>query len=193
MDNARRGARYLIRMPVALTSGRNNVQLMTKNISMHGLFIETDQPPALGYFVVVRLSLPDDLVLSMSGMVIHHASLIPPGLGISFYGADSDSQLRWRRFLNYINDRFPESETEEVILKNEEDLITQRVVRQNYNEYKRDHNVTGQFHLDDLMRCRVTGNISGTDTWQEGSPCKCSSCQAWIMRRLAELGGLNQK
>ena len=70
MDNARRGARYLIRMPVALTSGRNNVQLMTKNISMHGLFIETDQPPALGYFVVVRLSLPDDLVLSMSGMVI---------------------------------------------------------------------------------------------------------------------------
>lgn len=30
------------------------------------------------------------------------------------------------------------------------------------------------------LRCLITGNSCGTDTWQVGHPCKCSECQAWL-------------
>jgi hypothetical protein len=32
-------------------------------------------------------------------------------------------------------------------------------------------------------RCDVTGNPFGTDTWAEGHPCECASCQKWISTR----------
>jgi hypothetical protein len=31
-----------------------------------------------------------------------------------------------------------------------------------------------------LLRCHVTKNLCGTDTWKEGEPCKCAGCQAWL-------------
>jgi hypothetical protein len=30
------------------------------------------------------------------------------------------------------------------------------------------------------MRCLVTGNQCGTDTWFVGSSCKCAACQRWL-------------
>ncbi len=30
------------------------------------------------------------------------------------------------------------------------------------------------------VRCKVTNNPCGTDTWVIGRPCKCSHCQAWV-------------
>jgi len=34
--------------------------------------------------------------------------------------------------------------------------------------------------LRGLLRCAVTRNSCGTDTWMEGSSCPCPSCQAWL-------------
>jgi hypothetical protein len=32
------------------------------------------------------------------------------------------------------------------------------------------------------LRCRVTKNPCGTDTWMKWVPCKCISCQEWLCR-----------
>ncbi len=38
-----------------------------------------------------------------------------------------------------------------------------------------------------MIRCSVTGNPCGTDTWMEGHPCKCDGCQLWLhLRALVE-------
>jgi hypothetical protein len=37
------------------------------------------------------------------------------------------------------------------------------------------------------LRCRVTKNACGSDTWATGSPCQCLACQTWLgMRALAQ-------
>ena len=35
----------------------------------------------------------------------------------------------------------------------------------------------------DELRCRITGNQCGTDTWMVGHPCQCDNCQAWLRGR----------
>jgi len=37
----------------------------------------------------------------------------------------------------------------------------------------------------DEMRCDVTTNLCGTDTWAEGYVCECDSCQGWLKARQA--------
>jgi len=32
----------------------------------------------------------------------------------------------------------------------------------------------------DTLKCEITGNVCGTDTWIDGHPCKCKNCQAWL-------------
>jgi hypothetical protein len=31
-----------------------------------------------------------------------------------------------------------------------------------------------------MMRCQITGNLCGTDTWKVGSPCSCGPCRTYI-------------
>lgn len=31
-------------------------------------------------------------------------------------------------------------------------------------------------------RCKVTGNVCGTDTWRAGTPCGCAECSAYVTR-----------
>ncbi len=33
-----------------------------------------------------------------------------------------------------------------------------------------------------LLRCEVTGNPFGTDTWEPGKRCQCSPCQLGFLR-----------
>ncbi len=37
-----------------------------------------------------------------------------------------------------------------------------------------------------VLRCMVTHNLCGTDTWRVGSPCKCANCQEWLIRQSAK-------
>jgi len=34
--------------------------------------------------------------------------------------------------------------------------------------------------LVERLRCYVTGNECGTDTWADGYPCKCKNCRLWL-------------
>ncbi len=38
--------------------------------------------------------------------------------------------------------------------------------------------ITGMFSK--VLRCDVTRNECGTDTWMKGRPCQCSQCQQWL-------------
>ena len=32
----------------------------------------------------------------------------------------------------------------------------------------------------DTLRCVITGNLCGTDTWKDGCPCLCENCKRWL-------------
>ncbi len=32
----------------------------------------------------------------------------------------------------------------------------------------------------EAIRCLITNNPVGTDTWQEDSPCECKNCLTWV-------------
>jgi len=34
--------------------------------------------------------------------------------------------------------------------------------------------------MDAILRCKITGNPCGTDTWMRGSECQCVGCQRWL-------------
>ncbi len=36
---------------------------------------------------------------------------------------------------------------------------------------------------EDFLRCLVTKNKCGTDTWAVGQPCQCENCQRWLRLR----------
>ena len=37
--------------------------------------------------------------------------------------------------------------------------------------------------FDDRLRCEVTENLCGTDTWEVGHPCQCECCQEYLRVR----------
>jgi len=39
--------------------------------------------------------------------------------------------------------------------------------------------------MSDVMRCLITSNPCGTDSW--AMPCKCKTCQQWILEQLTIL------
>lgn len=39
----------------------------------------------------------------------------------------------------------------------------------------------------DLLRCSMSGNPCGTDTWSAGSHCQCNQCTKWVLSQLAAL------
>jgi hypothetical protein len=41
----------------------------------------------------------------------------------------------------------------------------------------------------EMLRCSVTGNPCGTDTWTEGQPCGCPRCQAWLVLKQNTMRG----
>ena len=34
--------------------------------------------------------------------------------------------------------------------------------------------------MEEELRCEITGNLCGTDTWSEGCPCICVNCIKWL-------------
>jgi hypothetical protein len=43
-----------------------------------------------------------------------------------------------------------------------------------------------QAQSDTRLRCLITGNPCGTDTWEKNSSCKCANCQTWLAQSDAE-------
>lgn len=39
----------------------------------------------------------------------------------------------------------------------------------------------GEVMAKEAVRCKITGNPCGTDTWIEGCPCTCENCQRYLL------------
>lgn len=37
-----------------------------------------------------------------------------------------------------------------------------------------------------VLRCEITRNLCGTDTWAVGKPCQCAACVAWVKYRAGD-------
>jgi hypothetical protein len=47
-----------------------------------------------------------------------------------------------------------------------------------------------------MLKCKITGNECGTDTWTVGQSCPCESCQIYLMTpedRLQEISTIGQE
>lgn len=108
MTNNRREARYPARIVARVVRRRDNIELITNDVSFRGVFIRTDSPPALRQLVKVELVLPADVVVSGHAMVVHVAgppagqpvdATNIPGIGLQFWGA-IDRAKEWEKFIH---------------------------------------------------------------------------------------------
>ena len=46
---------------------------------------------------------------------------------------------------------------------------------------------------NEQLRCHVTKNLCGTDTWQAYHPCSCGPCQKWLCLEITRLQSENER
>ncbi len=90
--------RYVVRLQVRFRSATEFVQEHALNLSRGGIFIRTEDPPAVDTLVEVELQLPDDgPPVSSAGLVVHRQ---PPGLskvaGVGVQFVDASDAFRER-------------------------------------------------------------------------------------------------
>jgi hypothetical protein len=86
----------------------------TKNVSMRGAFIVTDDPPAMRQLFRVRFTLPpNDQPVVLHCMAAH---VVPPaadvavaGVGIQLYGVGGVDGTRWHQFVRWLRTDHAES------------------------------------------------------------------------------------
>jgi uncharacterized protein (TIGR02266 family) len=96
------------RLPVTLgvryrTAGEFVLEHAT-NISRGGIFIQTDDPPAMDAAVQVELQLPDDpAIVTTNGIVVHRQLAVggkAPGVGVQFVDASDAFRERIDRYMD---------------------------------------------------------------------------------------------
>lgn len=101
----RREGRTAYRLPVTLLRGREEIPIRSEDVSYHGLFLETDEPPPLRHLIRLRLLLPPyDRELVAHGMVVHvvppgNAEGKPSGVGVELYALDRTARTVWGNFV----------------------------------------------------------------------------------------------
>jgi hypothetical protein len=101
----RREGRTAYRLPVTLLRGREEIPLLSEDVSYHGLFLETDDPLPLRHLIRLRLLLPPyDRELVAHGMVVHvvppgNAEGKRPGVGVQLYALDRAARAVWGHFV----------------------------------------------------------------------------------------------
>jgi hypothetical protein len=88
-----------------------------------------------------------------------------------------------------VADRCAELEEQVEVLANQRDELAEETLElMTENQRLRSgiqvatHNY-GTLGTIQMIRCSVTGNPSGSDTWMEGHPCKCDGCTLWVLLR----------
>ena len=102
--NRRRDTRYTIQVPVTLVLGRKTYVLRTEDVSFRGVFLRTDDPPALRQLVKIEIELPGGAPFRTAAMAVWtvpvgNAAGRDPGVGLQFYGAGKDDMAMWEKFI----------------------------------------------------------------------------------------------
>jgi Tfp pilus assembly protein PilZ len=99
----RKDPRYPLRISATLIRGKEETLLVTDDVSRHGVFLRTIDPPKLRQLVKLVLQLPPNRELvTFHGMAVHvvaPGAARVPGVGVQFYSADLAQRAKWERFI----------------------------------------------------------------------------------------------
>jgi hypothetical protein len=102
----RREPRFALRLPATLLRGkREPLRIATADVSVHGLFLVTDEPPPVRQLVKVEVELPgpSGKKLLFHGMVVYVRKAAegkrPAGAGVQLMGVEGDLLKTWDEFL----------------------------------------------------------------------------------------------
>lgn len=103
-----------MRIPVVLGIGKRSLQTMSEDVSLRGLFVHTDSPPALRQLVRVEPVLPSGAKLSLNAMVVFvlpagNPHKRPPGVGLQLYGLGGQPEAAWHAFIREVAAQQPEA------------------------------------------------------------------------------------
>jgi hypothetical protein len=107
----RREPRYAVRLPATLLRGkREPVRLETVDVSVHGLYLRTAEPPPMRQLVKVELRLPPDgRAIVLHGMIVfvrkEPEGDVPAGVGLSLVGLDGALLSAWDDFVRSLSPR----------------------------------------------------------------------------------------
>lgn len=100
-NEQRRYERHEIRLPVQVLRKQGNLDLLTLNVSRHGAFLLSDDPPAERQLTNLSFHLPDGEVVKVMGTVARTVGPeedLPPGAGIDFFSLSNEAKEIWDRF-----------------------------------------------------------------------------------------------
>ena len=114
-ENLRREARVDVRVPVVLYRKKVPVKLETSDVSFKGLFVRTDDPPALRSLVRLKVAL-FDREFEAHAMAVHVVAPTPgdavqdpesggdrerhhAGVGLQFWGLSGPDRTAWDDFV----------------------------------------------------------------------------------------------
>ena len=111
----RKFERFPARLEVEIrTRGRGQI-CPSLDVSRHGMFLTTSNPPHERQLLILRIPVPDDQppIDVMASVVRRHApgtgSDLPAGMGINFFALTEENKNRWEAFLAKLRGEAPRS------------------------------------------------------------------------------------
>ena len=111
----RKFERFPARLEVEIrTRGRGQI-CPSLDVSRHGMFLTTPNPPHERQLLILRIPVPDDQppIDVMASVVRRHAtgggSELPAGMGINFFALTEENKNRWEAFLAKLRGEVPRS------------------------------------------------------------------------------------
>jgi len=103
-DDKRRVPRYSVSLPVRIRLKRSTVEMLTSEVSRHGVFVRSDDPIPVRHLVQLTLTLPDSKIVEVMGMVariVRPGEDEPsgPGMGIDFFAMSAAAKTHWAEFI----------------------------------------------------------------------------------------------
>jgi hypothetical protein len=101
-DNNRRDTRVAARVTVVVLRGKNASTYVTRDVSYRGLFVCTEEPPALRSLVRLRVSLPGH-TFEAHAMAVHIVEDIADqasGVGLQFWGLSGPDRKAWDDYVS---------------------------------------------------------------------------------------------
>lgn len=113
IHSKRRHIRAEMQITAEVNDGTQSIQLKTLNVGEGGLYLETEQPYAVGTILSITLPLPNlkrPLELKGEVLYINKASTHPrpTGVGIRFVGVDQNASILFSHYIeSYLSDFQP--------------------------------------------------------------------------------------
>jgi hypothetical protein len=104
-QDARRSRRFRTRLEADLAQGTTVQRVYSVDVSRHGVFLATPNPPRERFLVRVTLHLPDG-PLEANGFVsrrVPPSDTVLPGVGLQFFAMAEPTRRRWEQYITWLS------------------------------------------------------------------------------------------